>query len=412
MTLSTGRKRREIAWKMPSIVAALVLIGIGAIIYLWYHPYSTGTKQSSTSQQAKKPVPTPTSLASKALFMGDVYWGRNINVWSQASPLKTAYPFSRLNEFHREKYDAWVADLECPVVPGVHLTAAEEEATLSFNCDPSYLPEAAKWFTIFSNANNHSDNQGGEQGLETTREQLDKNGIQYFGSFDPEMLSDVCEVISFPVHVTMSDKTTAKRFLPVALCGYHGVFKTPSAASLAVMQRYSQIMPVIAYPHSGAEYQPAPDQIKTNLYRAMIDNGADVVLGDHPHWVQTTEAYKGHLIVYAMNNFIFDQQFNLEVTRAAVVDLDLTLRQGADASELAKWLAIGDECKAFHDNCLQKAEAEHLTKLDLDWHFSIIGSRDDGHLAHPASESDTAAILNRLNWSQTIKQLQSPYSGT
>ncbi|QQS19030.1 CapA family protein [Candidatus Saccharibacteria bacterium] len=36
----------------------------------------------------------------------------------------------------------------------------------------------------------------------------------------------------------------------------------------------------------------------------MIDNGADMVLGDHPHVVQPSEAYKGHPIFYSMGNFI------------------------------------------------------------------------------------------------------------
>ncbi len=401
--------RTHIAWGVIGSIAVGAAIIIGLLV--WKIPAYTPVAEHLPTV-ANKPVATPKTLNSKALFMGDVYWGRYINEWSQKSPLKTAYPFSRLKEFHRDKYDAWVADLECPVVPGVKLSAAEEEATLNFNCDPSYLPEAAKWFTIFSNSNNHSDNQGGQAGIEATRKELDKNGIQYFGNSDPEIIDDVCEVVSFPVRVTMSDKTIKKRFLPMALCGYHGVFKIPSAESLAVMERYSKVMPVIAYPHSGAEYKPAPDQIKTDLYRAMIDNGADVVLGDHPHWVQTTEAYKGHLIVYAMNNFIFDQQYNLEVTRAAVVDLDLSLADSADTSSLAKWLDLGDSCKAFHDDCLTRAESSHLKKLDFRWHFSIIGSRDDGHLAHPASKAETQSILDRLNWSSTIKQLQSPYSAS
>jgi len=53
-----------------------------------------------------------------------------MNDWSMASPLKTAYPFSRLNEFHRDQYDAWIAGLECPTVAGFSQTSAEEDATL------------------------------------------------------------------------------------------------------------------------------------------------------------------------------------------------------------------------------------------------------------------------------------------
>lgn len=398
--------------KRNLLLLCAVLILTGLLFGGWYvlEHRSSPKKQETTHTQTPLPAPKPLVVTTRALFSGDVYWGRYTNEQAQKSPLGTAYPFSRLNEFHRDNYDAWVADLECPVTSGAHPTAAEEEATLTFNCSPDYLPEAAKWFTVFSLANNHTDNQGGQAGVKETRQHLETNGIQYFGNPDPEILDDVCEVVSFPVHYTMSDTSVKKGFLPVALCGYHGVFKIPSAASLAVMQKYSKVMPVIAYPHSGAEYKPAPDEIKTTLYRAMIDNGADVVLGDHPHWIQPTESYKGHLIVYAMNNFMFDQQFNLEVTRAANVDLTLTLAKNADTSQLTQWLAVGEQCKTFHDDCLATIESKQLTKLDFEWHFAIVASRDDGYLAHPASAADTTAILDRLKWSQTVAQLQPPYN--
>lgn len=392
-----------------SVVVAILLF-LGIMLTIMH--FATPAQVNAPPTQASKPVPKVSGLTSRELFMGDVYWGRYINDWSQASALKTAYPFSRLNEFHRDQYDAWIADLECPTVPGVHISSAEEDATLNFNCDPSYLPEAVKWFTAFTLANNHTDNQGGQTGLDTTRQELEKQHIQYFGHYDPDVLSDVCEVISLPVRATLTDGSETHRFLPVAMCGYHGVFKIPSDESLAVMQRYAKVMPVIAFPHSGKEYVATPDQIKTTLYRGMIDNGADVVLGDHPHWIQPSEAYKGHLIVYAMNNFIFDQQDTQEVTRAAAVDLTLSLADGADTSQLGEWLDLGDTCKAFKDDCLEQAEAKNLTKLDLNWQFAIIGSRDNGRLAHPATEAETAGILQRLNWANAIKGLQAPYSAS
>jgi len=42
-----------------------------------------------------------------------------------ASPLKYTYPFSRLNEFNRDQYDAWISGIECPLVAGVNTSSAE-----------------------------------------------------------------------------------------------------------------------------------------------------------------------------------------------------------------------------------------------------------------------------------------------
>ncbi len=352
----------------------------------------------------------PQTFSSNMLFMGDVFWGRYINDWSQASPLKTAYPFSRLSEFHRSQYDAWIADLECPSVAGVNMTSAQQEATLTFNCSPDYLPEAAKWFTIFGDANNHSDNQGGLTGLLETREHLKQNKIQYFGHFDPEELKDVCEVTAMPVTIAMDDKTTKKGSFPVAMCGYHGVFKIPSAASLAVMQAYAKVMPVIAFPHSGQEYKTGPDQIKTDLYRGMIDNGADMVIGDHAHWIQSTESYKGHLIVYSMGNFIFDQQDTKEVTRSAAINVTMQLPKGADSSQLDAWLRLGATCESFQDDCLAQITAQGLKKLPLTYGFGVVGSNDADKIVKPATADQQASILQRLNWQKTMTQLQAPYA--
>ena len=326
-----------------------------------------------------------------------------------ASPLKYAYPFSRLNEFGRENYDAWITGLECPTVAGFQQTSAAEDATLSFNCNPEYLKEAKKWFTAVTLANNHTDNQG-VAGFTETQKHLTENGIQYFGHPDPRELNDICDVIALPAKITYSNGTTSEGRLPVAMCGYHGFIRIPPAESIELMKQYATYMPVIAMPHAGKEYIPAADELKTNLYRSMIDNGADMVIGDHPHWVQNTEAYKGHPIIYSMGNFMFDQQYNTEVTRSAGVQVLFEVK-GADKTQLTKWLAIGKTCAGYHDTCLEQAEKEGLKKLPYSYTLSVIGTDDSNHITRPASAAVQAGILQRMNWSSTITQLSAPYSG-
>ena len=342
------------------------------------------------------------------LFLGNTYWGRYINDWSMASPLKYEYPFSRLSEFNRESYDAWISGLECPTKSGVSVSSATEDATLTFNCSPKYLPEAAKWFTAFTLANNHTDNQGIE-GFNETREQLDKNNIQYLGHYDPRVLNDICEVISLPVTVTKDNDKTIKGKLPIAVCGYHALFMLPTQESVDVMAKYSPYMPVIAMPHMGTEYRSSPDQLKINFYRSLIDGGADMVLGDHPHWIQPSESYNGHLIVYSMGNFIFDQQDTPEVVRSA--GIRVVMKTNDDNSKLLdKWLALGEKCTTFQDDCLDQAIEQNLQKLDIDYQFAVIGTNDADKIVKPANKQQQTSILDRLDWDKTINQLQAPYS--
>lgn len=400
----SGWKRRLRSWLV--VVGSILFIAVGTVAALLIFSPTAQTPEQPVDLPA--PTPQPVSVSANTLFFGNVFWGRYINDWSIASPLKTAYPFSRLNEFNRESYDAWIAGLECPTVANFSQTSAEEDSTLSFNCSPDYLPEAAKWFTAFTLANNHTDNRGVE-GFAETKQQLEKNGIQYFGHYDPDEVNDVCDVIALPMTVTYDDGSTKKQSMPVAMCGYHGVFKIPSQESLAVMEAYSKVMPVIAMPHMGVEYKPAPDEIKTTTYRSLIDHGADMVIGDHPHWIQTTEVYKGHLIVYSMGNFIFDQQDTAEVVRSAGIRVVMNVNE-ADSTELTKWLALGDTCKAFHDDCLSKAESEKLAKLPFTYQFGVVGTNDSGKIVKPATPEQQSSILTRLNWATSMSQLQSPYS--
>ena len=400
------RQRQNKVWWIAGIAVVLILLTIFASA-LWA-TYAPKPSDTATKQQAAPPAVKPVSLSANTLFFGNVYWGRYINDWSMKSDLKTAYPFSRLNEFDRQKYDAWIAGLECPTVAGFTQTSVEEDTTLSFNCNPEYLSEAAKWFTAFTLANNHTDNRGAE-GFTETKQQLDAHKIQYFGHYDPYLAEDACEVIALPVKVTYDDKSVKTEKLPVALCAYHGVFKIPPANSLAEIAKYAQYMPVIAMPHMGKEYVATPDQIKTSTYRAMIDQGADMVLGDHPHWVQATEAYKGKLIVYSMGNFIFDQQDSAEVTRSAGINVVMNTT-GVDSAELDKWIELGKTCASFKDNCLETAKALQYKKLPMTYQFGVVGTDDGGKIVKPATAAQQSSILQRLNWQTTMSQLQPPYA--
>lgn len=401
-------QRRTKLWWGIGLGMLLVAAAIASGIFIVSRVNSPQKNEPAVSENITKPKPV--SLTANTLYTGNIYWGRYVNEWAMASPLKMAYPFSRLNEFHRESYDAWITGLECPTVAGFSQTPAQENATLSFNCSPDYLPEAAKWFTVTTLANNHTDNRGAA-GFEETKKHLDANGIQYFGHYDPMLKDEACEVIALPVMVAYDNNEKKRHSLPVAMCGFHGVFKVPPPETIAQISQYAELMSVIALPHMGAEYTASPDALKVATYRSMIDAGADMVLGDHPHWIQPTESYKGKLIVYSMGNFMFDQQGEKELTRSAAIRVVMnTTRDVHVDNQLEKWLALGDSCKTFKDTCLSTAKAQQLKELGVNYQFGVVGSNDDNKITKPASESEQAAILQRLNWNQTMNLLQPPQS--
>lgn len=62
--------------------------------------------------------------------------------------------------------------------------------------------------------------------------------------------------------------------------------------------------------HWGTENKSTPTQEQRELGRFAIDQGADLVLGHHPHVIQPNEVYQGKWIVYSLGNFVFGGNSN------------------------------------------------------------------------------------------------------
>lgn len=62
--------------------------------------------------------------------------------------------------------------------------------------------------------------------------------------------------------------------------------------------------------HAGIEYDKSPSGDQKSLARYAVEQGADLVLGHHPHILQGIEKYKGSYIVYSLGNFCFGGNTN------------------------------------------------------------------------------------------------------
>ncbi|MGE4282366.1 MAG: CapA family protein [Clostridia bacterium] len=75
--------------------------------------------------------------------------------------------------------------------------------------------------------------------------------------------------------------------------------------------------------HWGVENSHNVPSLQRELGQDIIDAGADMILGHHPHVLQGIEIYKGKPIIYSMGNFIFDQNERPN-NEGMVVDMDFT----------------------------------------------------------------------------------------
>lgn len=399
-----GSKRIKLLW---AGIALLILLGIWLLLVA--RQGETSDNQSPQAQQQSSNSQEPakyTELKGRYMFSGTVVPARAVENEARRADGSVDYaqPFSRFDTFNPDQYDGWMIDFECPMTENDIPYQTQVQNTV-FNCPDEFAPELAKYFTFANVANNHTRDQG-DQGYEDTVRFLEAAGIQTVGHWDPREQDEICEIIALPVRLQKTEGGEEQGSLPVAFCAWHYFEKNPLPEELAEMDKYAEIMPVIALMQVGAEYRATADEKQRSIAHDLIDNhDPEFVIGNSPHWVQDTEARDGKLIVYSTGNFIFDQ-LDLETNRGLSIDAEMTI---AYDENVQAWLDLGDSCQpeTRGDNCLDQARQQQLQKIDLDFSFnpiaSIGGYRELTQLA-PADVQE--AVEQRANWEETINGLE------
>ncbi|HOZ49156.1 MAG TPA: CapA family protein [Candidatus Hydrogenedentes bacterium] len=80
--------------------------------------------------------------------------------------------------------------------------------------------------------------------------------------------------------------------------------------------------------HWGNEFVDVPSREQIRIGHALVEAGADLVLGAHPHVLQPVERYQDRLIAYSLGNFIFDGCMdNTFLSAVFTFDIDLDTRR-------------------------------------------------------------------------------------
>lgn len=158
---------------------------------------------------------------------------------------------------------------------------------------------------VASIANNHAGNHG-VRGLGETIQLLEKNKIEVTGDVTPVYKKVKGVTFGFLGFNDISGGIT----------GIESAQFERIKSSIAETRENADVI-VVMY-HWGAEYRAQPDKRQIKLAHFTIDNGADLVASNHPHWVQPVEIYKDKVIMYAHGNTIFDQEWS-EKTKQGVL---------------------------------------------------------------------------------------------
>jgi hypothetical protein len=218
--------------------------------------------------------------------------------------------------------DLALANLEGPT-PARHSFHATGTV---FTGDPALVAGLARaGFDVLSLANNHAGDAGGTGIFQTVRA-LDRIGIAHAGAGRNLVLARrpaIVDVRGVRIAVLAYDTIAPGR---AATAGRPGTARLTAKAVRAdvAAARAAGADVVIVFPHWGVEYTRTPSASQRRLAHAAIDAGADLVIGNHPHWVQAMEVYRGRPIWYALGNFTFDQDWS-EPTMTGIT-LELTFR--------------------------------------------------------------------------------------
>lgn len=267
-----------------------------------FSPVQTATS-SEVAPSVNEPVLTTQDSAS-VLFLGDIMLDRSVKIRSVRAGSRS-YPFLGLPTGWIDSSDYAVANLEGPVTP----TRRPPEKEIDFQFDPDVIPALQQTgIDAFSQANNHALDQG-SAGYQDSVRRLREAGFLVFGHQVQDGL--------------ISLATTTVRGETFAFLGWN----TPDnpldrdQARIAIEAAHAQAKHVIAFMHWGPEYKDYahPQDVETAHW--LIDEGVDIVIGGHPHWVQGISEYKGKPIVWSLGNFVFDQDFSLRTKQGLAVGL-------------------------------------------------------------------------------------------
>ena len=230
---------------------------------------------------------TPTEATS--LHFGDMMFDRAI----KEEMTKGEDPFEYIKgvegNFLRG-VDVTVGNLE-GVISDAEDCQEEKEVVMQFDSSAAGLLEKYN-FSAMNLANNHS-NDCFEQGLLDTEKILSEKSIDVIGS----ELSD---------GYIVKDVGTKS----IAIVGVNEVsrFEDDFHETLDLIETLSKEHDsMVVHVHWGYEYDTKASSLQKEVAYQLVDAGAEVIIGHHPHVIQEVEQYNGSTIFYSLGNFIFDQ---------------------------------------------------------------------------------------------------------
>ncbi len=252
------------------------------------------------------PSPTPTSIPTITIgLVGDLGLGRHITSTAR-SKNDFSWSLAHVSDWLQSN-DYNFANLESPIITNC---PKGETGTFTFCGDERFLPYLQQNKLVFTLANNHIFNYS-QDGFSQTKAFLSDFQIPYVYSHQADTDFTLIQKNNIKIGIISYDFITNPNLDPQLIIDN-------------IKKHDSEVDWLIVSLHWGNEYLPKPEAWRVNLAHQLVDAGADIIHGHHPHVWQANEMYQTKPIYYSLGNFIFDQSWSYETSHSNAVRLVLS----------------------------------------------------------------------------------------
>ncbi len=275
---------------------------------------NTDDTSKDSQEETTTPEPTAEPVSITVSMVGDCTFGTDVN-FDQSTSFDAFYQMKNdPGYFFQNVKDIFTADdLTVANMEGTLTTSNDrQQKTFAFKGNPSYTEILTQGGVEATNlANNHSHDYG-DQSYEDTIQYLEAAGITTFG-YDRTAVMDV-------------------KGIKVGLIGIYelkdGLGRQQQVIDTIQEVKDQGAQVIIVSFHWGTEKSNIPDDIQKTLAHLAVDQGADLVVGHHPHVLQGIEKYQGKNIVYSLGNFCFGGNKNPSDKDTMIFQQTFTVENG------------------------------------------------------------------------------------
>lgn len=307
-------------------------------------PKTEAKTEITTESPTEEELPETENENSRAVisFVGDV---TQSDVFGEATAARyPEYPFEDVSGIFQSA-DLSFANLEtCVSERG----ESEKKEGYSFRTSPDFLDVfTLAGIDIVSVANNHVRDFGMEA-LDDTFVSLENAGLKYVGagrnSSEAEKL-ELFDLNGITVGFTACNMINMNPtwYAEEDRAGIACVDSDNSGEYLEKIADYDKLCDVLFVSvHWGVEYYNEVTEEQQAFAHSLCDNGADIILGHHPHVLEPIESYKNSVIFYSLGNFLF-YKMNDEAGETAVFTVEIS-KNGFESGKMSP--VVISYCKA------------------------------------------------------------------